>query len=543
LEEELTMIEAGIRQHRIRRAAATATVAAAFLGAGFVTSAHAGQVGHAAANTPTYGGSYSIRTGDAADCLDPQKTASGVSNEIDSYVFDPLLSIDKKGHYVGNLAPKYSVADGGKRLTFRLRQNVRFSNGDPLTASDVKFTFDRALNPATASPVAASQLAAIGATKVVNKYTVELDLKTPNRPLLTNLAGSYTGILDSKWMRAHADSTCNKPVGSGPYMIRSAGAAFSDVVLVANKRHNFGPSWVTNKGVPYITTVHFKAITSDATAISELLSGGVDYTTIPGTQLSRVRGKSSLVLHKLRSQSVTFVEFNAAKPPFNDPQVRKAFAEVINRKNIVQAALGGLGQPINGPLAPGIPFYDKSASKYMPKYNLSAASKIITAKHATGPYTYLTVGIPDLSTQAEILQQAAGQAGMQLNIVTKSGVGDFVSAAAKGDFDVLSLSATYTDPDILYLLLDSSQGGGKGLNWTGVTDLTLDSLLQQGRTTLAKKKIGAIYAKAQVQINKDLYFVGVVAPTGILAIRSTIKGYHVDAAGASAIQDMYIKTK
>ncbi len=75
----------------------------------------------------------------------------------------------------------------------------------------------------------------------------------------------------------------------------------------------------------------------------------------------------------------------------------------------------------------------------MPKYDPSAAPKTIGSLHATGPYTYLTVGLPDLSTEAEIIQQAAGQAGMQLNIVTKSGVGDFVSDADKGNFNVLSL--------------------------------------------------------------------------------------------------------
>jgi peptide/nickel transport system substrate-binding protein len=240
---------------------------------------------------------------------------------------------------------------------------------------------------------------------------------------------------------------------------------------------------------------------------------------------------------------VTFVEFNTAQPPFNDISVRRAFAEIINRPDIVKAALGGLGQVINGPLAPGIPTYDKAAGKLMPKYDIAAAARVIAAKHATGPYTYLTQGAPDLSTQAEILQQAAGQAGMKLNIVTKAGVGDFVSAADKGDFNIASLEASYPDPDLLYLLLDSSQGGGKGLNWTNATNPALDKLLEEGRTTLSNKKIGSIYDKAQVLINKQLEFIGVVAPTSIEAIRSTIKGYHVDAAGAAAIQDLYIKTK
>jgi peptide/nickel transport system substrate-binding protein len=531
------------RRYRTGRVAITLASAAILLGTAFEPVAHAGVVRHNA-TAPASGGSYSYRVADPADCLDPQKTASATANQIDSYVFDTLLSIDTKGHYVGDVATKYTVAKGGTRLTFNLRKNAVFSNGDKLTAQDVKFTFDRALNPATKSPVSASQLDGVTATKVINNFTVELDLKAPSRPLLTNLTGAYTGILDRKWFQAHANDTCTQPVGSGPYKVQSTSGNFSEVALTANKRHNFGPSWVKNKGVPYITTVTFKTIVSDATAISELLTSGIDITAVPGTQLSRLKGRASTVLHKLKSQSVSFIEFNTAQPPFNDIQVRRAFVQLINRPAIVKAALGGLGQALYGPLPSGVPYFNKAAKKSMPKYDPAAAAKTISARHATGPYRYLTVGSPDLSTQAEILQQAAGQAGMQLNIVTKAGVGDFVSDAAKGNFEILSLSATYPDPDILYLLLHSSQGGGKGLNWTGVSNNpTLDSLLQKGRTTLAKSKIGGIYNKAQVLINKQLDFVGVVAPGGILAVRSTLKGYHISSAGAIAIQDLYVKSK
>lgn len=531
------------RHYRADRVATTLAAAIILVGAACATSAHAG-IARPAAAAPTYGGSYSYRINATPDCLDPQKTASASSNLVDSYVFDTLLATNPKGQYVGDLATKYTVSKGGTRLLFDLRKNVDFSNGDPLTAQDVKFTFDRALNPATKSPATATDLAAVTATKVINKYTVEVDLKTPSRPLLTNLTIAYTGILDRKWFQAHPTDTCTAPVGSGAYKIRSTGGDFSDVVLVANSRHKFGPSWVKHRTVPYVTTVHIKTITSDATAISELLSGGVDFSGVSGTDLSRVKGNKSIVLHSVKSQNITFIEFNTKQPPFNSLQMRKAFAELINRPAIVKVALGGLGQAVYGPLAPGIPYYDKAAGKYMPKYNPKAAAKTISARHATGPYTYLTVGIPAYSTMAEIIQQAAGQAGMQLNIVPKSSVGDFLSDATKGNFNVLALGIGWPDPDVLYMLLHTSQGGGKGLNWTGVTsNRQLDELLQKGRTTLDRKQIGPIYDKAQVLINKQLDFIGVVAAGGYTGVRSRVKGYHVNSGGNIAIQDLYVKTK
>jgi peptide/nickel transport system substrate-binding protein len=532
-------------RRRAGRAAVTLASAGLLLGATFATSAHIGFASHAAAaKAPTYGGSMSIRSPTAPDCLDTQKTAAAASSNILSLVLSPLLSIDTKGHYVGNLATKYKVAGGGTKVTFFLRKNVTFSNGDPLTSADVKFTFDRALDPATKSPVSASMLGQVQAVKAIDKYTVELDLKAAFRPLLTNLAGSYTGILDKKSILAQGTSTCNNPIGSGPYKVQSTGTAFDDVVLVANPRHNFAPNWVQNKGKPYITKLEYKTISSDATAISELLSSGIDFATIPGTQLSRVQGNSSFAIHKLPAANLIFIEFNTGVAPFNDVDVRRAFAEIVNRSNIVQAALGGLGQVVNGPIPPAIPFYDKAAAKLMPKFNISAAAKIISAKHATGPYNLMIVGIPTFTTVAEILQQAAAQAGMTLNIVTKGGLGDYISAAAKGDFNVLSLNYSYSDPDILYFLLHSSQGKGAGLNWTNESNpAALDALIVKGRTTLAAKKVAPIYAKAQQMINKQLEFLGVAAQTPILAIRTNIKGYHVDSLGVIAYEDLYIKSK
>jgi peptide/nickel transport system substrate-binding protein len=533
------MTHEGRTHHRLGRIGGSLAAVGLLLGAAFVTGAQARYAGHPAGASPASGGTYAVRLGDPPDCLDPAKTASASSSTIDSYILDSLLSLDNKGHYVGNLATKYTANKAGTKLLFFLRKGVKFSNGDLFTATDVKFSFDRYIDPATKSPVSASQLAALQATKVINKYEVELDLKTPFRPLLTNLAGSYTSILDHK-----VTPSCDSLPGTGPYKISSTGAAFSDVVLVANKNHNFGPSWVTNKGVPYVTRVEFKVINSDATAISEALSSGLDILNIPGTQLSRIQGNTSFVIHKTPAQNEIFIEFNTSHAPFNDVQVRRAFAALIDRKNIVKAAINNLGSPVYGPIPPAIPYYDRKAPSFMPKYSISAAAKVISAKHATGPYTFLVLGTPVDNTTSEIVQQAASQAGMTINIVTKSGVGDFVAAANKGQFDMLIIGYSYPDPDIMYFLLHSSQGGGKGLNWTNDTNnAQLDGLLQQGRTTLQKSKVAAVYAKAQELINKQAELIGVADQTPLLAVRSNIKGYHTNAVGAIAIQDLYIKTK
>jgi peptide/nickel transport system substrate-binding protein len=324
----------------------------------------------------------------------------------------------------------------------------------------------------------------------------------------------------------------------------STGTAFDDVVFTANKFHNFGPSWVHNKGVPWVTKLEYKNITSDATAISSLLSGGIDISVIPGTQLSRVQGNKSFALHKLPAQNETFIEFNTSHPPFNNVAVRRAFAEIVDRKNIVKAAANGLGLPTYGIIPPAIPYYDKNVAKIAPKFDIAKATQAFAAAHATGPYDFLSFNSPETQTASEIIQSDAAQAGMKLNIDTKGSVGDFIAAANKGSFDVLIIGYGYNDPDVMYLLLHSSQGGGKGLNWTNDTNNPqLDNLLTLGRTTLQKKKVVTIMNKTQELIVKQSEVIGVYADVPVEALRSNIKGFHTDVSGGLAVQDLYVKTK
>ncbi len=537
------MRQDGPRPYRAGRVAGSLAALSLLLGATVTTAAQARHLMHTAP-APARGGSYAFALNSAPDCLDPQKTGLAASNVVDSYVFDPLLDVDTKGHYVGDLATSYKIAKGGLRVTFQLRRGVKFSNGDPFTASAVKYTFDRAVNPATKSPISSSQLVQVKSTKVINTYAVELDLGAPFRPLLTNLAGAYTGILDPKATRAQGANSCQMPIGTGPYKIQNVGPAFSTVTLVANKHHTWATSWVHNKkGIPYVSTVTFKAIVSAATTVSDLLTGGVDIVPgVPGTQLNRVTGNKKIVLHKIPSQGEFFLEFNTAHAPFDSLAGRKAVAELIDRNAIVKAAFAGQAFPVYNAIPPAIPDYDKSAAVHLPHLNTADAAKIIKADHLTGPYTILAPNDPADSTIAEILQAAAAQAGMKLTIKPQA-VGDLVASASKGEFDILVLAYGYNDPDIMYSLLNSTQGGGKGLDFTNYVNPTLDRLLVKGRETLNAKKARGYYAQAQTLINREVLLAGLVVPSTVIALRSNIKGYHLNKALAFAIQDLYVKSK
>jgi peptide/nickel transport system substrate-binding protein len=490
---------------------------------------------------PRYGGSINARDDATPDCIDPQKTALGASDAIFEEVVDTLVTQDEKGKLRPSLALKWKFSNGGKVITFNLRHGVRFSNGHSLTASDVKATFLRALDPATKSPGTFGFLGPMKTVKVIDPYTVQLVMKTPYRPLMTNLAIGYEGILDVKAMNKEGTTQgCQYPIGSGPYKVQSVAAGFSSVTLVRNPYHTWETAWAHNQGKPYLDKVTWTPILSDATAVSELLSGSIDITTVPGPELSRINGNSSIKQHKIYTQGEAYLGFNTSHPPFDKVAVRKAISEAINRSDIVKAALQGLGEPAYSPIPQTLPYYDKTSPTYSPKYNPTAAQGVLAANHVTGPYTLLAFNDPTTSAVAEIIQAQLQNVGVKVNIVTKP-IGDYVGVAGKGQFDMNYLGWGWNDPDLLYQLFHSSQENGAGLNFTSYKSAKLDNLIIQGRETPNAKKAAKVYAQLQRFMLQQALIDPLYVPETITATSARVKGFHTNISGFEPLfQDLYL---
>lgn len=484
-----------------------------------VAHAHPSGAGHS-------GGSIAIRLGEAPDCLDPQKTGLASSNIIDQSIFDGLTSQDAHLNVRPNLATSWQFSHGGTWVTFHLRHGVRFSNGDPLTAADVKWTFDRAQNPATKSAVSASLLAGVKQTQVIDPYTVRLILSAPYRPLLENLVNGYLGILDQKAVKAAGDNECQMPVGTGPYMITNVGPAFSTVTLSRNPYHTWAPPWAQNQGSAYLDTITYKSISSDSTTVSELLSGGLDFTDVAATQLPRVKGNTKLTLIKNLAQGQVYLGFNTAHAPFNTVAARRAIAQAIDRAQLIAIAYQGQAAPAYGPLPSTVPDYDPKAPSYAVKTDLAAAKAYFSAHPISTPLTLLTVTDPAILVAAQYIQAQLQQVGVKVNIVPKA-IGDMLPLATKGQYDITIFGWTYSDPDVLYLLFHSSQEVNGGLNITFYKNATLDKLLTAGREATDPASAARIYAQAQRLITTQVVIDPLVTPIVTYAFTKRVHGYVV----------------
>jgi peptide/nickel transport system substrate-binding protein len=369
---------------------------------------------------------------------------------------------------------------------------------------------------------------------------VRLVLKQPYRPLLTNLSQTYAGILDPKAVAGN--NQCTDPIGSGPFKVAQVGPGFSTVTLVRNPLYSVAPPWSAHRGPAYLSSIVWKVVVSDATSESELLTGALDIDShVAGSQLPRVRGNPTIMLRRSLEQDEIYLGFNLAHAPFNQPAVRRAVAEAIDRAGLVAAAAGGLAVPAYSPIPPSLPFYDKNAVDYAPKLDPVEARRIITNAHANGPYTLLTLAYPEFTTAAELIQAELAQVGMQVHVAQKP-LPDLLAAGAAGQFDMYISGWGWPDPDFLYQLFYSSEEKPGGLNFTFLHSPTLDSLIIAGRTAVTPRQATRAYTALQHYIDQQVIIDPLMTDELVAAVRKRVGGWQAtgNASGLPLFQDLYV---
>jgi ABC-type transport system substrate-binding protein len=329
-------------------------------------------------------------------------------------------------------------------------------------------------------------------------------------------------------------------VGTGPYKIQSVAPDFSTVTLVANKYHTFNPPWMANHaGVPYVSKIVMQHISSDSTAISELLAGGLDIASVPGAQLPRVQGNPDFVFKNAVTTGLWFVGANVSHPPFNNPQVRKALSESINKTALINVAYNGLARAEYTPMCSVCFFYNKVLKKYDVGFNPTDAKRIFAANHVTGPFVFATYGLPTYQAMAEAIQEQLASEGVQISIVAKPPA-DELALLGKGDFDIMLLNYIAADPLLIDDFYRSTSDNKSGLNFLRVNDAKLNQAFKAGLASLNQKKAQAAYDTAQQIMLTKYYMQPILTTLRKTAFRRTIKGIHIGFAGGVAFPDLYL---
>src|SRR5437870_8675213 len=287
---------------------------------------------------------------------------STASNEIrwSFNVFDNLTSRHPDGKLYPGLATEWKL-QGQTAWAFKLRQGVKFHNGDPFTSADAKFSIERTYDPA-AKTMVATALSTIDRIEAPDPLALVIRTKKPD-PLLAARLGFYGGqIVPKKYLEAVGNDAFNaKPVGTGP--VRFASWVKDDKAVLEANPDYFG-------GRPDFDRFVMRAVPEMAPRVAGLLKGETDIITqLPPDQGERVNGNPSTRVAGALYAGLYVLAVNSKVPPLDNPLVKQALSLAVDRDLIVKELWRGRGIVPSGPIAKGDNHFDTSlpALKYDPK--------------------------------------------------------------------------------------------------------------------------------------------------------------------------------
>jgi peptide/nickel transport system substrate-binding protein len=321
---------------------------AAALGAAAAVPLTAG--GPALAQTTQKKELITAQSGDVSK-FDPHYSTSSNDVRVSFNLFDNLTSRHPDGKLYPGLATEWKL-EGPTTWRFKLRQGVKFHNGDPLTSADVKYSIERTYDPA-AKTMVATVFGTIEKIDAPDASTVVITTKKPD-PLLAARLAFYGGqVVPKKYLESVGNDAFNaKPVGSGP--VRFTSWVKDDrAVLEANSDYWGGKidmdRWI------------MRPIPETAPRIAALLKGEVDaITQLPPDQEERVAGNASTRVAGALYAGLYVLAVNSKRPPLDNPLVKQALSLAIDRESIVKELWRGRGVVPNGPIAKGDNHFDTS---------------------------------------------------------------------------------------------------------------------------------------------------------------------------------------
>lgn len=458
----------------------------------------------------------------------PGNLASIFTNKT---VFNGLIRFNSKTlNPEGDLAEKWEVAPDGKSITFTLRQGVKWHDGQPFTADDVKFTFDTMLDPKINARFR-SNIKGVTEAVVNSPLSVTLKLTTPLPSLPIQLGYNIhmipKHVLQGQDINAPKDFLA-KPIGTGPFKFVEATPGST---MTVERYDNF------HFGAPQLDRITFK-VTPDINAqLAQLKTGELDFMLMEPDQAGTVKSDNNIVIQNASQVNYYFIAYNDKRPLFSDKLVRQALTMAIDREAIVKDVLGGAGQIANGPINPLLAWaytdevkklsYDpKAAAAQLDAAGWKAGSDGIRAKD--GQKFSFELLVDKGNTTRESVAQIAQQAWKAIGIDAKINVMEFNAAVAKfivGDFDsIVNWYITPPDPDVFAWY----STGGTSNQWN-YSNPQVDDLLTKARSELDQTKSGALYKQFLGIIAEDEPITFLYYPQEIRGLRARLQ--NVPAVG------------
>lgn len=467
--------------------------------------------------------------------LDPHLVTDVSSAIYVVEIFSGLVTLNPDLEIVPDLAENWDVDESGNVYTFHLREDAQFHDGKPVTAQDFKWSFERALDPATASPVASLYLNDIvGAMdklngeadevegiRVIDDHTLEFTIDAPKAYFLAKLTYSTGFVLDRENVESGGRTWTDQPNGTGPFRLRRYQLG-EEIVLTSNPFYYGEPK-------PALDEVHF--LLSGGSPMIMYESGDIDVTEVGLGDIDRVLDPTSPLNDELTVVEPTlltwFVGLNTDIPPLDDVKVRQAFNYAINRDQLANVVLRRTRVPAEGILPPGMPGHNPDLDVYT--FDPERAEELIAeSKYGSVealPDVTLTVsgaGAEPGAVATAVIGMLEKYLGVDVSVeLVESGV--FSSELHERQYQMFSMgwSADYPDPqDFLDIMFHSESAN----NYVNYSNPEIDRLLEEARVEQDHEKRMQMYQEIERMIVEDAPWISLFHNTEYWLTKPYVKG-------------------
>lgn len=472
-----------------------------------------------------------IARGGDTTTMDPIYAGDNVDIWVMNLVFEGLVRSTADGKSIEPcLATSWDISDDGLVYTFHLREDVKFSDGTPVTAEDWEYSLERSLELGAWN----SLISSIDDVKAVDEKTIDIVLKNPSGSLLASLAAFFCTVVPKDYYSSTDDDTlASNPIGTGPFYLESWVPQES---MCFKKNPNY---WDAEH--PFADEIDFLVVPDDNTRIMQLQAGQVDIATGINAQMkAMIAGQADINVVDFESTHVEYISMNYTSEKLNNTRVRQALNYATDRDAIIQAVYGGQGTRCTSIVWPAAPHYNPDLPTY--NYDLEKAKELLAEAGAENLELNLiiTAGSPSDLMMATILKSQWGKAGVTLNIQQLD------SSARREHRNNLTFEVllNYFTSDIidtsenLEMFCIKENYDCWHLGWNGERQELAEQLIREAGATNDEAVRLEKYQEAQLIFAEDALIIPVCCVPETVAMRSNVTGFIQNPLGTYMFNEL-----
>ncbi len=483
-----------------------------------------------AAEQPKYGGEFNYAWERDIGTFDPASANSPQKSNVAVIMFEQLLNFDSDGSLIPGLAHSWDISEDGLVYTFYLREGVKFHTGRLMTAHDVKYSYERLSNPKTAAlgfdelasvrgkrEFAEGKADEIVGIRVIDDFTLEIELEQPDAVFLRRLATAYTSIVGYEGINEDLEMVI--PIGTGP---------FKYVEYVPNQHIKMvrNPDY-WQEGKPYLDRVNVYMNVDPAVQLMKYQIGELDILEIYDPEVKVAlendpRSKNDLIQGP--GPSIQVLTLNTQHGPFVNKDLRLALNYAIDRERIAKNVIKGLGTPAYNPQPQAIAEYLELPNYY--GYDPEKAKELMAKAGYPDGFTIELVCVPTSVQRiaAEGVQADLAKIGINVELrVVESAAYTALMNSSEVPFGMVNCGSAMGDPDWVFSRFLHS-GRIPGMNRAAYSNPQFDELVDRARQTVDEEERKALYRQATEIMMEDAPWVTLYYQHSTRAVKPYVRG-------------------